>query len=190
MTKVAVEYSKLCLMSWSLGLVGRNKSTDVERFDPVAEELDHRRGDDDGVEAGEGHHPAARVRHRPQEVHREHRESAHREEHRARREQDRAPSCRHRPAQGFVPIADQRVFLPIPADEQQGVVDRESQAHGGGEVEREDRHVGEKGDPPNHSESPDDGHPADHERQQSGEQPAEHPDESNERQRQGDAPRQ
>ena len=78
------------------------------------------------------------------------------------------------------------VFLAVPADEQQRVVDRESQAHGGGEVEREDRHVGEKGDPPQHAERPDDGHHADHQWQQRGEQPAEHPDEDDERQRQGD----
>ena len=46
------------------------------------------------------------------------------------------------------------VLLAVPADEQQRVVDGESQAHGGGEVEREDRHVGEKGYASKHSERP------------------------------------
>ena len=70
--------------------------------------------------------------------------------------------------------------------DEQAVVDGQAEAHGGGEVEREDRHVGDEREHPQHEERADDGEHADGQRERCGDDAAEHEDEQQQRDRERD----
>lgn len=122
----------------------------------------------------------------PQEVLRE-------EQHRRKGHRDGEGGEEDRASGGAQGGADRRErfgaageFLAEAADDEQGVVDGEAEAEGGGEVHREDRHVGELGQAAQHRVRAEDGDDADAERQQGGDRAAEDHHQQHEGDRQGD----
>ena len=87
---------------------------------------------------------------RLQEVHREKHHRDHRQRDRHRREQHGPPRGRHGADQRAVAVGAVGEFVAVPADDQQRVVDGQRQAHRDGQVQREDRHVGDQRDSPQH----------------------------------------
>ncbi len=155
----------------------------VERVQAIAEQNQCRGRHDDRSSRREGDGRDARVGERLQEVHREQHKNRHRKGDRRGREHHGAARRHHRPHQGFVAARPFGQLVAEPADHQQGVVDRQGKAHRGGEVEGEDRHVGDKRDQSQHSESAEDCDDADADRQRCGHQAAERPDEHQKTQR-------
>ena len=158
----------------------------VQRIQPVPEQHDGRGRDHDRRDRGERDGGDSRVAERLQEVHREQDHRGHRQRDRRRREQHRAARGGHGADERVVAGCAGGHLVAEPADDEQRVVDRQGQAQRGGEVEREDRHVGGERDQPQHRERAQDRHPADGDRQRGGEQAAEHPDQHQEAERNGD----
>ena len=160
-----------------------DKSAHVERIEAVAEQDQSGGCDHDRSGRGEADRRDAGVSERLQEVHREKHHHGHRQRNRCGRERHGATRRHHRPDQGVVAARAFSQLVAEPADHQQRVVDSQRQAQRGGEVEREDRHVGGKRDPPQHRECAEDRHHADSYRQRGGHQSAERPDQHEKTQR-------
>ena len=122
----------------------------VQRVEPVAEQHDRRGRHHDRGDGRERHHGDARIGERLQEVHREQHHRDHRQRDRHRREQHRPARGGHRADQRLVALRPGGQLVAVPADDQQRVVDGERQTHGDGQVQREDRHVGDEGDRAQH----------------------------------------
>ena len=162
------------------------QAPDIQRVDPVAEHHDRGRSHHDRRQRGERDGRDPGVGERLQEVHREEHHHRHRQRDGGRGEQHRAAGRGHGPRQRLLAPGAGRELVAVAADHQQGVVDRQRQTHRGGQVQREDRDVGEERGHPQHGEGSEDGHHADRERQRGGEQAAEHPDEYQEAERDDD----
>ncbi len=152
----------------------------------MAQQDQCRREQDQRGRGGQQHHRDARVGEGPQEVlgEEQHRREGHRD--REGREEDGAAGRAQGRAdrrQGFAAGGE---FLTEAADDEQGVVDGQSQAEGRGEVHREDRHVGELGQAAQHRVGAEDGDDADAQRQQGGHRAAEDHHQQHQRDRQGD----
>ena len=158
----------------------------VQRIEPVAEQRDRRRCHHDRGDGRERHHRDARVGERLQEVHREQHHRDHRQRDRHRREQHGPARGRHGADQRAVAVGAVGEFVAVSADDQQRVVDGQRQAHRDGQVQREDRHVGDQRDGPQHRHRTQDREAADGQRQRRGDQAAEHPDQHDEAERNRD----
>ena len=96
------------------------------------------------------------------------------------------PADEHGPRQRLLAICALGQFVAIAADHQQGVVDRQRESHRGGEVQREDRDVGEEGRHPQDGQGAENGHQPDGDGQRGGEHAAEHPHQHQEAERNRD----
>ena len=160
--------------------------SDIQGVQPVTQQHDGRRRDDNRRQRGERDGGDTGVGERLQDVHREQDHRRHRQRHRRRRDQHRAPRRRHRADQGGVRVGALGQFVAIAADDQQRVVDRQGEAHRGAEVGCEVRHIGTKGDEAQDGHRAQDRHQPNGNRECGRQQAAEHPDQHEEAQRNGD----
>lgn len=135
-------------------------------------------GDDDDAHAGIGE--------RAEEVLREDEKGGERDRDRARREHDRTSGGVHRRPDRVGHARPEGELFPEAADHQQRVVDAESEPEGSGQVDREDRHVGDAAEESEFREGPGDRHRADGERQQGRDHSPEHDEQEQERHGNGD----
>ncbi len=167
---------------WSAEQAPR-EPTNVQRIQPVPEQNERGRRHDDRGGRGERDSGDTRVGERLQKVHREQHHDRHRQRDRGRGEQHGAARRRHGSNDRVLTARTVGQLVAVPADHQQRVVDRQGQAHGGGQVERKDGDVGGEGDRPQYRKGAQNRHAADRHRQRRGQQATEHPDQHQEAQR-------
>ena len=167
-------------------LTVRRPLADREAVDAAAEGGEDRRQHDDGEDAGEDGDGHAGVGEAAQEGEGEHEQRAQRRRHGEGAEGTVRPAVRTVRTHGVVRLVAGAQLLAEAADDEQRVVDGEAEAHRGGEVEGEDRDLGDQVDEPQHDERADDRQRADGERQRRRHDAAEHEQQQDEGDRQGD----
>ena len=140
------------------------ESADVEGIEAVAEQHEGGGCHHDRRGGGEGHGRDAGVGERLEKVHGEKDQYGHRQRDGRGGEHHGAARGHHHPGEGLLAARALGQLVAEPADHQQRVVDGQRQTHGGGEVEREDRHVGGEGDESQDGEGAQDRHDADGDR--------------------------
>ena len=110
----------------------------------------------------------------------------HRQRDRQRREEHGPSSGRHGADQRLVALRSGGQFVPIPADDQQRVVDGQRETQGDAQIEREYRYVGDVGDRVQHRHRTQDRKGADGQRQRRCQQATEHPHQHKEAERNRD----
>ncbi len=121
--------------------------------------------------------------HRAQEHLREEQQRAERDRDGQAGERHGAPGRRHRGHQSRLGVLAGAELLAEPRHDEQRVVDREAETQHRDDVDREDRHVREQAEHPQHGEGTEDGESADRERQAGRGQAAEDDDEQDEQDR-------
>ena len=109
----------------------------------MAEHGEQRRDDEQGADGGDDHHADARVGEGAQEELREDQQGGECGGDGRRREDDGPPGRPYGVPERLGNVGALREVLAEPADHEQGVVDAEAETEGGGEVDREHRHVGD-----------------------------------------------
>ena len=127
-----------------------------------------------------------RVSERAEEEQREDEQRRQRNRDGNRAEQDRASRGLDRPNDGGFDRAPPSNFLAVPRDDEQGVVDPETDAQAGRDVQGEDRHVRHRRDDPQDEQRPDDGEDRDDQGQAGSDGAAEHEDQEDEHDRERD----
>src|SRR6202011_393297 len=140
----------------------------IQRIQPVPEQNERGGCHYDGGGRGERDSGDTRVRERLQKVHREQHHDYYRQRDRGRGEQHGATRRRHGSNDRVLTAGAVGQLIAVPADHQQRVVDRQGQAHGGGQVERKDGDVGGEGDRPQYRKRTHNRHAADRHRQRRG----------------------
>ncbi len=158
----------------------------VQGVDAVAQEDERGREEDQGRCRRQQDHRDARVGEGLQEVLREDHHRGEGDGDREGGEEDRAAGRAQGGGDGRQGVCAGGQLLAEAAHDEQGVVDREAQAHGRGEVQGEDRHVGDLGEAAQDGVGAEDRDDAHAERQQGGDRAAEDHDQQHEGHRQGD----
>ena len=151
-----------------------------EFVDAVAEERQESRQHDHRARRRQGGDGDAGVGERAQEGEREHQQGGEGGAHGEAAEHDRAPCRLHRPHDRRLRCQPVGHLLPVAGNDEQAVVDRQGQAHGGGQVEGEDRDLGEAGDHPQGEEAAQDRQHPEGEGQRGGHPAPEHQDQQHE----------
>ncbi|SHW42417.1 Uncharacterised protein [Mycobacteroides abscessus subsp. abscessus] len=152
-----------------------DQAAHVQGVDPVAQQGDYRRDDDqrgDGANEDDGY---TGVSERFEEVHREQDQRYQGQRNRQRREQHGPSGRGHGQDQRFIARFARIHLLAIATDDQQGVVDRQRQSHCYRKVQREHGHIGDIRQPAQYRHGADDGKHSDYERQQGRVEAAEYP---------------
>ena len=152
----------------------------------MSEDGQQRGYDDERGQRGYRHDTDPGVGERAQEEGREEQERRQRRDDCGRREGDGAARGRHRRTQRVADLVSGGEPFTEAADDQQPVVDAEAEPQGGGEVDGEDRHIGETAQHGQFRERAEYGDESDGQRQQCGDEAAEGDHQQDERERDGE----